>query len=286
MIPNPSIEIYTSPVDRFSVPEWFAEVVIIVQHLATNGLLDAFAHQVRLVRGRFGTYEAIDFLALLLGYAISSGANIAGVDNLYEIDTTWKVLDRAAELTEQKYGRDHRSDVALRVVADHVDSAVMLVADGVLPSNEGAGYVLRRILRRSIRNLRLLAGGQRGSTEERFLHELSGTAIEALGPQYPNLIGDAANIQTVIDAEEAAFLGTLRTGSAIFDAAVEEIKRRGSAAWPRWSGCVGIGQIGSARFQLCGSLVLVGGSTSTRRRDHALGMGRLVLTMRTPTSDG
>jgi alanyl-tRNA synthetase len=99
----------------------------------------------------------------------------------------------------------------------------------VLPSNEGRGYVLRRILRRSIRNLRLLAGGQRGSTEERFLHELTATAIEALGPQYPNLIRDAANIETVIDAEETAFIGTLRTGSAIFDAAVEEIKRRGSA---------------------------------------------------------
>ncbi len=154
---------------------------------------------------------------------------LQGVDNLYEIDTTWKVLDRAAELTEQKYGRDPRSDVALRVVADHVDSAVMLVADGVLPSNEGRGYVLRRLLRRSIRNLRLLAGGQRGSTEERFLHELAGTAIEAYGPQFPNLIRDAANIQTVIDAEEAAFGGTLRTGSAIFDAAVEETKRRGSA---------------------------------------------------------
>ena len=69
------------------------------------------------------------------------------------------MLDRAAELTEQKCGRDHRADVALRVVADHVRTAAMLVADGVLPSNEGRGYVLRRILRRSIYNLRLLAGG-------------------------------------------------------------------------------------------------------------------------------
>jgi alanyl-tRNA synthetase len=154
---------------------------------------------------------------------------LQGVDNIFEIDTTWKVLDRAAELTEQKYGQDRRSDVALRVVADHVDSAVMLVADGVLPANEGRGYVLRRLLRRSVRNLRLLAGGQRGSTEGSFLHELTATAIEAYGPQYPNLLRDAANIQTVIDAEEAAFLGTLRTGSAIFDAAVEEVKRRGSA---------------------------------------------------------
>ena len=155
---------------------------------------------------------------------------LQGVDNIFEIDTTWKVLDRAAELTEQKYGQDRRSDVALRVVADHVDSAVMLVADGVLPANEGPGYVLRRLLRRSIRNLRLLAGGQRGGSEQSFLHELTATAIEAYGPQYPNLLRDAANIQTVIDAEEAAFLGTLRTGSAIFDAAVEEVKRRGSAA--------------------------------------------------------
>ncbi|HEY3733140.1 MAG TPA: alanine--tRNA ligase [Streptosporangiaceae bacterium] len=154
---------------------------------------------------------------------------LQGVDNLFEIDTTWKVLDRAAEVTEQKYGRDRRTDVSLRVVADHVDSAVMLVGDGVLPSNEGRGYVLRRLLRRSIHNLRLLSGGQRSGTEERFMHELTGTAIEALGPQYPNLLRDASNIQTVIEAEEAAFLGTLRTGSAIFDAAVEEVKRRGSA---------------------------------------------------------
>src|SRR5271165_1831086 len=87
---------------------------------------------------------------------------LQGVDNLYEIDTTWKILDRAAELTEQNYGRNTATDVALRVVADHVRSAVMLVEDGVLPGNEGRGYVLRRIVRRSIRNLRLLAGAQRG----------------------------------------------------------------------------------------------------------------------------
>jgi alanyl-tRNA synthetase len=157
---------------------------------------------------------------------------LQGVDNIFETDTCWKVLDRAAELTEQKYGRDHRTDVALRVVADHVRAAVMLVADGVIPSNEARGYVLRRILRRSIRNLRLLSGAQRGGSggeDERFLHELASAAIGALGGQYPELRRDAPNIHTVIDAEEAAFLGTLRTGSAIFDAAVEETRRQGSA---------------------------------------------------------
>jgi alanyl-tRNA synthetase len=165
---------------------------------------------------------------------------LQGVDNLYEIDTTWKILDRAAELTEQKYGADHRTDVALRVVADHVRSAVMLVEDGVLPSNEARGYVLRRILRRSIRNMRLLSGGQRGGSggmpsrrdreNEHYLHELTAAAVGAMAPQFPELSADAPKIHAVIDAEEAAFAATLRTGTAIFDAAVGEVKRRGAAA--------------------------------------------------------
>jgi alanyl-tRNA synthetase len=158
-------------------------------------------------------------------------AILQGVDNIYEVDTLWKVLDRAAELTEQKYGRDHRVDVALRVVADHVRTAAMLVADGVLPSNEGRGYVLRRILRRSIYNLRLLAGGQRGGgSEGRYLHELAGTALGAMAGVYPELLEAAPRVLGVIDAEESTFLSTLRTGSAIFDAAVGESKRRGAAA--------------------------------------------------------
>ncbi len=143
-------------------------------------------------------------------------ALLQGVDNIYEIDTMWKVLDRAADLTEQKYGRDHRVDVSLRVVADHVRTAVMLVADGVTPTNEGRGYVLRRILRRSIRNLRLLSGAQRGGgggsvsrggADERYLHDLGGVAIIALGDQYPELLRDAPHIHTVIDAEESRVPG-------------------------------------------------------------------------------
>jgi alanyl-tRNA synthetase len=152
-------------------------------------------------------------------------AVLQGVDNIYEIDTTWKILDRAADLTDAKYGRDRRADVSLRVVADHVRSGMMMVADGIVPGNEARGYVLRRILRRSIRNLRLLGGEDAG-----LMHELTATAIEAMGEQYPELIRTAANIHTVIDAEEASFLQTLRTGTAIFDAAVEESKRAGTNA--------------------------------------------------------
>jgi alanyl-tRNA synthetase len=154
---------------------------------------------------------------------------LQGVDNIYEIDTTFKILDRAAELSEQRYGADPRADIALKVVADHVRCAVMLIEDGVLPSNEGSGYVLRRVLRRSIRNMRLLSGSHRGggsASSEQVMHELTATAIEAMGHLYPELIRDKTNIHTVIDAEEQTFAGTLRTGTAIFDAAVEESKRK------------------------------------------------------------
>ncbi|WP_031165737.1 alanine--tRNA ligase [Streptosporangium roseum] len=149
-------------------------------------------------------------------------AILQGVDNIYEIDTTYKILDRAAELTKTRYGRDERADVSLRVIADHVRTGVMLVADGVLPSNEGRGYVLRRILRRAIRNLRLLGAG-----EERYMHELTAVTIDVMGEQYPELKADAPQVHGVIDAEEASFLGTLRTGTAIFDVAVEETRRKG-----------------------------------------------------------
>ncbi|KAB2385992.1 alanine--tRNA ligase [Actinomadura montaniterrae] len=149
-------------------------------------------------------------------------AVLQGVDNIYETDTLWRVLDRAANLTGTSYGREHRADVSLRVIADHVRSGTMMVADGIRPGNEGRGYVLRRILRRSIRNLRLLGGQEAG-----LMHELTSVAISAMGEQYPELIRTAANIHTVIDAEEESFLQTLRTGTAIFDTAVEETRRSG-----------------------------------------------------------
>jgi alanyl-tRNA synthetase len=150
-------------------------------------------------------------------------AILQGVDNIYEIDTTYKILDKAAELTGTRYGQDPRTDVSLRVVADHVRAGTMLVADGVLPGNEGRGYVLRRLLRRTVRNLRLL-----GSGDQRLMHTLTDVAINVMGEQYEELKTDAPQIHAVIDAEEASFLGTLRTGTAIFDVAVEETKRKKS----------------------------------------------------------
>ncbi|MDA0635702.1 alanine--tRNA ligase [Nonomuraea sp. MCN248] len=152
-------------------------------------------------------------------------AILQGVDNIYEIDTTYKILDKAAELTGTGYGRDARTDVSLRVIADHVRAGTMLVADGVMPGNEGRGYVLRRLIRRTVRNLRLL-----GSGDQRLMHTLTDVAINVMGEQYDQLKADAPQIHAVIDAEEASFLGTLRTGTAIFDVAVEETKRKKGSA--------------------------------------------------------
>ncbi|EST39567.1 alanyl-tRNA synthetase, partial [Streptomycetaceae bacterium MP113-05] len=144
------------------------------------------------------------------------------VPNLYEIDTSRMVIDKAGELTGTTYGRDRTSDVSLRVVADHIRTAIMLVGDGVTPGNEGRGYVLRRIMRRAIRNMRIL--GASGPTAA----ELTGTVIEAMGPQYPELVEDRRRIETVAVAEEAAFLKTLKAGTNILDTAVTETRADGS----------------------------------------------------------
>ncbi|MQA85041.1 MAG: alanine--tRNA ligase [Streptosporangiales bacterium] len=148
---------------------------------------------------------------------------LQGVDNLYEIDTSRPILDRAGELTGSRYGADPKDDVSLRVVADHVRTAVMLIGDGVTPANEGRGYVLRRIMRRAIRNARLL-----GATEP-AMHELVATTIEVMRPQYPELDTDRGRIDAIAVAEETSFLQTLRTGTQIFDTAAAETKRRGAA---------------------------------------------------------
>ncbi|WP_017595138.1 alanine--tRNA ligase [Nocardiopsis potens] len=153
-------------------------------------------------------------------------AVLQGVDNIYETDIIGRVLHRAAELTGTRYGDDAQQDVMLRVVADHVRSAVMLVGDGVRPGNEKAGYVLRRILRRSIRNLRLLSG-----TETAFLHELTEVSIDAMKDIYPDLLDKAQVIFGVIDTEEKNFADTLRSGTALFNRAAERTRAAGGGTF-------------------------------------------------------
>ncbi|MCW2665061.1 MAG: alanyl-tRNA synthetase, partial [Frankiales bacterium] len=146
---------------------------------------------------------------------------LQGVDNLYEIDTSRMILDQAAALTGVRYGADPTADVRLRVVADHMRTAVMLIGDGVTPANEKRGYVLRRIVRRAIRAMRLLGSG------EPVARELVGAAIAAMGPQYPELVRDADRIHAVAVGEEASFLETLSKGATVFDQAVPAAKQAG-----------------------------------------------------------
>ncbi|GAA3337907.1 alanine--tRNA ligase [Curtobacterium pusillum] len=144
-----------------------------------------------------------------------------GVDNMYEIDQVRPVLDKAAEISGRRYGAVHEDDVRMRVIADHVRSALMLIADGVTPSNEGRGYILRRLLRRTVRAMRLL--GVEGAT----FPQLFPQSRDAMRDAYPEVASDYDRISRIAYAEEETFLRTLAQGTTILDVAVERAKQDG-----------------------------------------------------------
>jgi alanyl-tRNA synthetase len=153
-------------------------------------------------------------------------ALLQGVENIYEIDTTMQILSKASQLTGVKYGASEKSDVSLRIIADHARTSAMLIGDGVTPGNEGRGYVLRRMMRRTIRNMRLL-----GSMDP-IMSELTVAAIGAMGPQYPELVTDSKRILSVSVSEEESFLQTLKSGTQIFDVASAALKKSKSSVLP------------------------------------------------------
>ncbi|WP_423924156.1 alanine--tRNA ligase [Frigoribacterium sp. 2-23] len=144
-----------------------------------------------------------------------------GVDNMYEIDQVRPVLDKAAELSGREYGAVHEDDVRMRVIADHVRSSLMLMSDGVRPSNEGRGYILRRLLRRTVRSMRLL--GVEGAT----FPELFAVSRDAMKAAYPEVETDYDRISRLAIAEEETFLRTLASGTSILDIAVADTKAKG-----------------------------------------------------------
>ena len=177
-------------------------------------------------RGAGGDKNGYPILGELPAKSIDTGlglertaALLQGVENIYEIDTTMQILSRAMALTGVKYGANEKSDVALRVIADHARTSAMLIGDGVTPGNEGRGYVLRRMMRRTIRNMRLLG------TNDPIMSELTVAAIGAMGAQYPELVSDTKRILAVSVAEEESFLQTLKSGTAIFDLASTQLKK-------------------------------------------------------------
>jgi alanyl-tRNA synthetase len=176
-------------------------------------------------RGAGGGKDGYPILGELPAKSIDTGlglermaALLQGVENIYEIDTTMQILSKASQLSGVNYGKNEKSDISLRVIADHARTAAMLIGDGVTPGNEGRGYVLRRMMRRTIRNMRLLG------TNDPSMAMLTEAAIGAMGPQYPELITDSARILSVSASEEESFLQTLKSGTAIFDLAASAVK--------------------------------------------------------------
>ena len=184
-------------------------------------------------RGAGGGKDGYPILGELPAKSIDTGlglertaALLQGVENIYEIDTTMRILSRASELSGVKYGKSQKSDVALRVVADHARTSAMLIGDGVTPGNEGRGYVLRRMMRRTIRNMRLLG------VNDPIMSELTIAAIGAMGPQYPELVADQKRILSVSTSEEESFLQTLKSGTQIFDVASAQLKKSSKKILP------------------------------------------------------
>ncbi|MFT4246243.1 MAG: alanine--tRNA ligase [Micrococcaceae bacterium] len=149
---------------------------------------------------------------------------LQGVDNFYEIDEVYPVLKKASEISGVKYQRTEGkdvldTDVKLRVVADHVRSALMLISDGVVPSNEGRGYVLRRLLRRVVRSMRLL-----GVNKATF-PELFPASMEAMKPSYPELEENFDKTSKIAYKEERVFLRTIAAGSNMLDEVLTTAKK-------------------------------------------------------------
>ena len=146
-----------------------------------------------------------------------------GVDNMYEIDEVYPVIAAAERLSGKKYGADADDDVRMRVLADHVRSAMMMISDGIVPGNEGRGYVLRRLLRRAIRAIRLL-----GVTDP-ALPVLLPVSKDAMKDSYPELEREFDRISQVAYTEENSFRRTLESGLTLLSGAVERLKKTGSA---------------------------------------------------------
>ncbi|HEX3899820.1 MAG TPA: alanine--tRNA ligase [Mycobacteriales bacterium] len=172
--------------------------------------------QGELPKRNIDTGMGVDRMAVLL----------QGVDNIFETDLMRPLLDWASDTTGTAYGAAHETDVRLRVVADHARTTTLLVSDGVTPGNEGRGYVLRRMLRRTIRALRLLG------VDRPVMADLTALACDVLGSSFPALTEGADRINTVVAQEEELFLSTLRAGSTMFARLTRDVRAAGGTVVP------------------------------------------------------
>ena len=144
-----------------------------------------------------------------------------GVDSLFDVDTVMNITHKVSEITGAHYGDSHQTDVSLRVITDHIRASVMMISDGILPSNEGRGYVLRRLLRRAARHGKLLG------VNEPFLYQVVDMVVHENECQYPELREKQAYITRVIRNEEENFAKTIDAGMHIFSDLLAEHKAKG-----------------------------------------------------------
>ncbi|MPQ43105.1 alanine--tRNA ligase [Clostridium tarantellae] len=169
-------------------------------------------------RDEEGNYNKLAHPNIDTGMGLERIATIMqGVDNIFEIDTVKNILNKACKLTNTKYGEDSSKDVSLRIITDHGKSVTLLICDGVQPSNEGRGYVLRRLLRRAARHGRLL--GANGI----FLNEMVDTVVENYGEAYPELKEKSDYIKKIIKLEEERFNETIDSGMEILKGYIDEM---------------------------------------------------------------
>jgi alanyl-tRNA synthetase len=143
------------------------------------------------------------------------------VDNIFEVDTIRSVLDHVCKLSGVEYGKIYKKDVSIRVITDHIRSASMMVSDGVIPSNEGRGYVLRRLIRRAARHGKLLG------IADMFLSKLTDAVIDMSMEAYPHMEEKRDYIKKVISIEEEKFYATVDQGTSILEGYIAELKNRG-----------------------------------------------------------
>ena len=148
------------------------------------------------------------------------------VDSLFDVDTVMNITNRVTELTGASYGQSYKMDVSLRIITDHIRASVMMISDGVLPSNEGRGYVLRRLLRRAARHGRLLG------VHEGFLYKVVPTVIHENEGAYPDLRDREAYITKVVRVEEENFGRTIDQGLRIFSECLERCKAENRTVFP------------------------------------------------------
>ena len=169
-----------------------------------------------------GVYNRLDHPNIDTGMGLERIACIMqGVTSIFEVDTIRKILDTAAEMVGVEYGKDKQTDISLRVITDHIRSTVFMVSDGILPSNEGRGYVLRRLLRRAARHGRLLG------LNEVFLYKLAKVVAGESKSAYPELEKNFEYIEKVIKTEEERFGETIDQGINILGEYIDELKEAG-----------------------------------------------------------